>query len=529
MYKILLVVLFFYISLNTIAQKSKSTSKKFDKALQLIETKYIDTVNSTELVTKAIQAMIKELDPHSKYLSADDLKKNREALNGSFAGIGIHYQIIDDTLLILNTVKGGPSAGIGILAGDKILSINGEDATGKDINNKYFSKKLRGKKGSELSITVKRHNNKEIKKFTFDRGSIALNTLELVYMIDNKTGFVRIKQFSRTTNYEFQLAVMQLQMQGMKNIIVDLRGNPGGLMMASIRLADDFLNEDKLIVYTEGINLPRTDYKSFGGGLMEQGRVVVLMDNNSASASEIFAGAIQDWDRGLIIGRRSFGKGLVGRNYELPDGTAIRLTTGRYYTPSGRCIQKEYTKGDKQSYDKDLKQRYESGELYTADSVHFDDSLKYYTDGKRLVYGGGAIMPDIFVPLDTSYYSDFIKKVNENGAISYFAGKYFDNNLEELNSKYPSFVYYKSGFTISDSIYDEFLKYIKEEYEVSPDTEKKEIIKHYISRQFTAIIARYLFEEGSYYKVINNEDKMVVIALETINSKKVFKENKIHQ
>ncbi len=322
----LLIIILLAINILAFGQNEKATFKKLNKSLKLIEEQYVEKVNSEDLVTKAIKAMIKELDPHSKYMSAESLKRNRETLNGHFAGVGIHYQIINDTLIVLNTVAGGPSDKAGIKSGDKIISIEGEAAIGDHISNSYFSKKLRGRKGSKINLQVLHHNDNALENIEIKRGNIAINTVELSYMIDSKTGFIRIKNFSRTTNYEFQLAVMQLQIQGMKNIIVDLRGNPGGLMIASIRLADDFLKKDKLIVYTQGANSPRTEYTSKGGGILESGRVVVLIDNNSASASEIFAGAIQDWDRGLIIGRRSFGKGLVGRNYTLPDGSAIRLT-----------------------------------------------------------------------------------------------------------------------------------------------------------------------------------------------------------
>ena len=529
MNKALIIAISLILSINTYAQNDKATYKKLSKSLKLIEGQYVEKINSEELVTKAVQAMIKELDPHSKYLSAEGLKKNREILNGSFAGVGIHYQILNDTLLILNTVKGGPSDRAGIKAGDKVLKIDGKDVTGKDISNTFFSKKLRGKKGSKVSITVKRKESSEIKEISFERGNIAINTLLVSYMIDNKTGFIRIKNFSRTTNYEFQLAIMQLQMQGLKNIIIDLRNNPGGLMMASIRLADDFLKEDKLIVYTQGANSPRTEYKSKGNGVMESGRVVVLMDNNSASASEIFAGALQDWDRGLIMGRRSYGKGLVGRNYTLPDGSAIRLTTGRYYTPSGRCIQKEYTKGHKSEYNKDILRRFESGELYSADSVHFADSLKYYTEGKRLVYGGGAIMPDIFVPLDTTYNIDFVKQINKHGLINYFAGIYFDKHFTELKSKYPTYESFSSNFVVDKSSYNKLIDYALEKHKLKPKTSNIEKARHYINYQIKAIIARNMYEDGSYYKENNKEDKMVIKAIETINSKKNFKKNGIHE
>ena len=524
----LLITLLLAINILAYGQNDKATFKKLDKSLKLIEEQYVEKVNSEDLVTIAIKAMVKELDPHSKYMSAESLIKNRETLNGHFAGVGIHYQIINDTLIVLNTVAGGPSDKAGIKAGDKIISIEGDTAIGDHISNSYFSKKLRGKKGSKIKLQVLHHND-TLENIEIKRGNIAINTVELSYMINSKTGFIRIKNFSRTTNYEFQLAVMQLQMQGMKNIIVDLRGNPGGLMISSIRLADDFLKEDKLIVYTKGANSPRTEYNSKAGGILENGNVVVLIDNNSASASEIFAGAIQDWDRGLIIGRRSFGKGLVGRNYTLPDGSAIRLTTGRYYTPSGRCIQKEYVKGEKDKYNQDFAKRIESGELYSADSVHFVDSLKYYTDGNRLVYGNGAIMPDIFIPLDTTYNIDYIRKINKKGLINYYSGLYFDKNLEELQNKYPIYSIFDKQFILTDEDYKSFTDIAFEKYKIELPKEDIEKIKIYFKKYTKAYLARNLYKNGSYYKIANETDKVVIKAVEIINKKKNFRANGIHE
>ncbi len=527
LFRNLLITILLAINILAIGQNEKATFKKLDKTLKLIEEQYVEKVNSEDLVTKAVKAMVKELDPHSKYMSAESLIRSKETLNGHFAGVGIHYQIINDTLMVLNTVAGGPSDDAGIMAGDKIISIEGEIATGKHISNSYFSKKLRGKKGSKINLQVLHHNN-TIEDIEIKRGNIAINTVMLSYMIDSKTGFIRIKNFSRTTNYEFQLAVIQLQIQGMKNIIVDLRGNPGGLMISSIRLADDFLKEDKLIVYTQGANAPRTEYKSKSDGILESGRVVVLIDNNSASASEIFAGAIQDWDRGLIIGRRSYGKGLVGRNYTLPDGSAIRLTTGRYYTPSGRCIQKDYVKGEKDKYNQDFAKRMESGELYSADSVHFVDSLKYYTDGKRLVYGNGAIMPDVFIPLDTTFNIDYIRKINRKGLINEFSGLYFDNNLEYLHLNYPLYSIFDKQFIFIEEDFNTFTSLALEKYKIEIPEENIEKIKSYFQLYTKAYLARNLYKNGSYYKIANKNDKVVIQAIEIINKKKNFKANGIH-
>jgi len=342
-------------------------------------------------------------------------------------------------------------------------------------------------------------------------------------MIDNKTAYIRISSFSRTTHSEIQITLMQLGMMGMQNIIVDLRNNPGGLMMASINLADDFLSNDKLIVYTEGAHSPRTEYKSKAGGQMEKGKLIVLIDENSASASEIFAGAIQDWDRGIIMGRRSFGKGLVGRNFTLPDASAVRLTTGRYYTPSGRCIQKSF-EANKSEYNKDILERYKRGELYSADSIHFNDSLKYYTNGKRVVYGGGAIMPDIFVPIDTSYHSDYLKQLNRYGLINLYAGIYFDKNLEGLLEKYPNIDRFNKYFYMSSADFEAFNELAFSKNKVKGNDEDIAISKTHIKTQFKAYLARNLYQEG-FYQTLNKQDKLVLKATQLMKNNKAFKEN----
>ena len=346
-------------------------------------------------------------------------------------------------------------------------------------------------------------------------------------MLNKNTGYIRISSFSRTTLSEVQLAFMQLGMMGMQNVIVDLRNNPGGLMMASINMADIFLKPDKLIVYTKGAHSPRTEYKSKPGGQMESGRLIVLIDENSASASEIFAGAIQDWDRGIIMGRRSFGKGLVGRNYTLPDGSAIRLTTGRYYTPSGRCIQKSF-EANKTEYNKDLLERYERGELYSADSIHFNDSLKYYTDGKRIVYGGGAIMPDIFVPIDTSYNSEYLKQINRYGLINYYAGIYFDENLESLQTRFNSLDSFNKYFRMSEKEFSDFNELAFAKNKIRGSEHDIRVSKNHIKNTFKAYLARNLYSDG-FYEVKNRADKLIMKANSIIKSNTVFKEIGIHE
>lgn len=526
--RVLLSIIFLTLFLNLSAQKDKATYKKLDKTLKLIETVYVDSLNTADIVTSAVKAMIKELDPHSKYMSAESLQKSNEMLNSKFAGVGIHYQILNDTLIVLNVVPEGPADKAGVIAGDKIIAIDGETAVGDKVNNSFFSKKLRGNKGSDVKLKVLRHNDKTLHDIDITRGNISINTITANYLINKNTTYVKIKSFSRSTALEFQLAAMQMNMEGADKIIIDLRGNPGGLMIASIQLADFFLKDGELIVYTQGAHSPRTDYKGTSGGQLENAKVVVLIDENSASASEILAGALQDWDRALLVGRRSYGKGLVGRNYTLPDGSAVRLTTGHYYTPSGRCIQRSYEKGTA-NYNKDLAERYAHGELYSADSVHFNDSLKYYTNGKRLVYGGGAIMPDIFSPIDTTYNSDYLFQLNRYGIINLYAGLYFDKHLEYLQNTYQNFDSFEKGFIADSAILNEINNLAFTKNKIRGNDKEISKSEKYILNEFKALLARNLFEDGAYYKIRNNMDTDVLKAIEAINSKKSFKENGIHE
>jgi len=521
------LLLLLSISSSLWAQKDKSTFKKLDRSLKLIETQYVDTIDAAAITTAAVKAMIKQLDPHSKYLSKSSLQKSNEMINSSFAGIGIRFQILNDTLIILNAVKEGPCDKAGLQAGDKLITINGESVVGKAISNQFFSKRLRGKIGSPVKLTIMRHSDHSIHSYTIKRGQIPINTIVSNYLINRNTAYIKISSFSRSTNLEFQIAAMQLQMSGIKNIIIDLRGNPGGLMISSIRLADSFLDDGKLIVFTQGAHSQRTEYKATAGGQMDKARLIILIDENSASASEIFAGAMQDWDRGLVVGRRSFGKGLVGRNYRLPDGSAIRLTTGHYYTPSGRCIQKSYSKGT-QLYNQDLALRYKHGELYTADSIHFPDSMKYYTHDKRLVYGGGGIMPDIFIPLDTSYQSPYLNKLSRYGVINYFTGLYFDKHLEHLKKQYPNYSSFRNHFhpDKKDLKAIEDLALVK--YKIKPNGKYINKSKLYILNNFKALLARDLYSNGTYYEQSNNLDKMVQTAGKLFKTNTVFKAHGIH-
>jgi len=506
------------------SQDAATEQKALLKAYKLINTQYVDTVDNAKIVADAIKAMIGNLDPHSKYMDAESVKRSNESIRGSFGGVGIYYQILDDTLMVLNTTKSGPAEIAGIKAGDKILSIDGEKACGPKLGNNFFSKKLRGKEGSIVKVQVLRHQDHKKYDVDIKRGRIPINTLDAAFMLGKGIGYIRLNMFSRTSMREYNQAIVQLKLQGMKELIIDLRGNPGGLMIASINLADDFLTEDKLIVYTQGEHYKREDYTSTSNGSMKKGRLIVMMDEYSASASEIFAGAMQDWDRGLILGRRSYGKGLVGRNFILPDGAAIRLTTGRYYTPSGRNIQKSYADG-RSAYNHELDRRYKHGEFIHADSIKVPDSLKFHTNNGRVIYGGGGIMPDIFLPMDTSYYSKFLKQINSKGAINLFMGHYFDKNLEDLRQRYGDFNTYHKNFFVDQNLLDEFRQFCNDKYQITASSKDWQTSRPYIQWNMKAILARSLYEGGAYFQESADYDIGIQKAKNIIQEPKVFKKH----
>ena len=376
----------------------RTTTQKFASALQIINFAYVDTVFEPDLVEKAIISTLKELDPHSQYISKQDLQKANEPLTGNFEGIGISFQIYKDTLLVISSIPGGPSEKLGILAGDKIVKINNQNICGSFLDNNYVFKRLRGKKGTTVEVSILRKGRKNFIDYAIIRDKIPINSIDAAFMASPDIGYIKLNRFSRTTMDEFRKSNGELKDQGMQKLILDLRGNSGGYLDVAIDLSDEFLNSGKLVVYTKGTSSPKRKYKSSFRGEFEDGKLVILIDEGSASASEIVAGAIQDWDRGIVVGRRSFGKGLVQRPYYLPDSSVIRLTIARYYTPTGRCIQKSYGEGYDQYY-KDLSKRLDGGEFTSEKNIDFPDSLKYFTPNNRLVYGGGGIMPDVFVPL----------------------------------------------------------------------------------------------------------------------------------
>ncbi len=405
-------------------------SNKLNYLLQIIDNNYVDTVNVNDLVENAMPALLSELDPHSSYIPASEAEETTEELRGSFSGIGVRFTVQKDTVNVMNVIKGGPSEKVGVLAGDRIVAADDSSLIG--MENREIMKRLRGSKNSKVKLTIHRHGHKEPLSITVVRGDVPVESVDSYFMLNEHTGYISIESFGENTYPEMLLALARLNMSGMKDLIIDLRGNRGGYMQTAIMMVNEFLPAGKLVVYTEGRHSEREEYRTDGRGTFQQLPLIVLMDEGSASASEIFAGAIQDNDRGTIIGRRSFGKGLVQQPIEFKDGSVVRLTIARYYTPSGRCIQKPYEKGHGEEYENDLIMRYERGEFFSADSIH-QEGPEYKTSIGRTVYGGGGIMPDIFVPEDTTLYTSYFKEAQWSGLTIQYAFLYTDQNREQLN------------------------------------------------------------------------------------------------
>ena len=501
--------------------KGQINSQKLATTLYLIENFYVDTTNIDKVAEDAIIAALKELDPHSAYISKKDVEKANEPLVGSFDGIGVTFQLIRDTITVISPVAGGPSEKVGIMAGDQFIKIDGEDCFGKKVDNEYVQKHLRGKKGTKVTVSVKRGSDKELLDFEIVRDKIPLNSINAAYMLDNHVGYIKLDRFAQESTTEFKAALAKLQTQGMESLIFDLRGNTGGYLNTAIELVDQFIDKDRLIVFTEGIHSPRQEWRSTDVGLYTTGKLVVLIDEGSASASEIFSGAMQDHDRGVVIGRRSFGKGLVQRPFNLPDGSQIRLTTSRYHTPSGRCIQRPYENGV-EDYAKEMTKRLEHGEYFHADSIHFPDSLKYKTDGGRTVYGGGGIMPDIFIPVDTSYNSKLYTNLVRKGALNRFTTDYGLKHRDELKKQYTDFEHFNKGFVVGQDLV-ESLKKAAEEAKVEWNDEQFKRSEKFILLQMKALIARNVWEMQQYYEVMTKEDPGIKKALEIISSDKDYK------
>jgi len=494
------------------------TTLKFDEILTHINRLYVDPVNDKELTDAAIVAMLEKLDPHSVYISKEDVDDANQSINGSFVGIGIRFQILKDTLMVVQTIPGGPSEKLGILAGDKIVKIQDSIVAGVGLKNAAVREKLMGEKGSKVKVEILRKDAKKPLDFTITRDKIPVYSVDASYMVTPEIGYIKLNSFSRTTMEEMEAGIKSLQAQGMKDLILDLQGNGGGLLQAAQKLADEFLSGKKLIVYSEGRARPRTDLTAGETNLFEKGRLIVLTDEYSASASEIVSGAIQDWDRGLVVGRRTYGKGLVQQPIDLSDGSQIRLTIARYFTPTGRFIQKPYE--DKESYKKDLLKRYENGEFYHADSIHLPDSLKFKTlVTGRTVFGGGGIMPDIFVPVDTSELTDSYRALIRSGSLNSFTLTHVDKNRASLKKMYPTFNDFKAKFVVSDEYLNDFLEYAKKE---KSDLELKEdelkLSNNVLRLRMKSVLAQNMFGISEFYEINNADNEVLQRAIKALTT-----------
>ncbi|TNE54459.1 MAG: S41 family peptidase [Bacteroidetes bacterium] len=498
---------------------------KFGEILDYVNQAYVDDIDNKQLGEAAIVAMLEKLDPHSSYISKEDVRDANERINGSFVGIGIRFQILKDTLCVVATIPNGPSEKLGIQAGDKILKIEGESVAGIGLKNHQVRERLLGEMGSKVSVDIKRGKKKQLLPFTITRDRIPVHSVDSYYMINDRTGYIKLSSFSRTTASEIDESIRVLKEQGMKNLIFDLQNNGGGLLYAAKNVADQFLSGNKMIVYSEGRKQPRSQLKAGQKGRWEDGRLVILTNENSASASEIVSGAVQDWDRGLIIGRRTFGKGLVQRPINLSDGSQLRLTIARYYTPSGRFIQKPYD--DLEAYRNDYMDRYLHGELSNQDSIKFADSLKHETRiTKRTVYGGGGIMPDIFVPLDTTSLSDYYKSIIRGGYINTFALTYIEKNRNELKKQYPSFAEFKKADVCSTKLMKNFFDYVKKENpELKHNENEYKTSEQLLKTRIKAVLAQDLWGISEFYQIINTENDALQVALQTIESEAYLEKN----
>ncbi|MFL1682438.1 S41 family peptidase [Coprobacter secundus] len=496
-----------------------STHSKIESLLDIINSQYVDTVDSKQLVEDVMPKIIGELDPHSAYIPAKDLESVNEELEGSFGGIGVQFSILNDTITVVSVISGGPSEKVGILPGDRIIAVNDTSFVGKEITNEKVMGKLRGPKGSQVNLSIKRASSKTPLEFDVVRGDIPVNSVDVSFKINEKTGYLKISKFGRTTYDEFMNALAKLKKEGAEKYIIDLRGNTGGYMEAAINMVNEFLPKGQLIVYTEGKAFKREEAYSNGTGAFQKNQVIILMDEWSASASEIFAGAIQDNDRGLIVGRRSFGKGLVQQQIPFSDGSAIRLTIARYYTPSGRSIQKNYELGKNDDYSQDIMNRFLHGEFDSKDSIKLNTELRYKTLNGRDVYGGGGIMPDIFVPRDTIGITSYFNNVVNTGLIYQFAFKYSDEHRETLEKykNYQDILRYMQ----KQPLLNEFVAYAAT-HGVKPRPVYINISRHLITNQLYAYIARNILGDEAFYPILMTHDNTLLKAVEILNDNKGF-------
>jgi len=506
------------------AQKITVSDEQQIKLLQVInavKTLYVDTVNQQQLIDNTIVAMLEKLDPHSTFITAKDVQMANEPLQGSFEGIGISFQMMRDTLLVVQTISNCPAEKVGIIAGDKIIKVDTTIIAGVKMEQSKIMKLLRGKRGTKVKVKIVRPGSPKPLEFVITRDKIPIYSLDAAYEIAPKVGYIKINNFSATTMSEYRKAFIELKEKGIEQMILDLQGNGGGRLDVAQDLCDEYLSANKLIVYTQGENQMRIDFKSTSKGGFENGDLVILVDDTSASASEIVAGALQDWDRAVIVGRRTFGKGLVQRPLPLIDGSEVRLTVARYYTPSGRNIQKPYS-GGKEKYYKDLFERFEHGEMQHPDSISFPDTLKYKTLVlQRTIYGGGGIMPDVFVPLDTTKYTDYHRKIIRKGVFNQTIMEYLEKQQKNIKKQFVNFDNYNVNYSVPESLLKQLAENAKKE-QIEFNDEQYEKSKELILLQIKAYIARNIWENGDYYKVINTENEIIQKGLEVLRNFKSY-------
>ena len=494
-----------------------SPLRKLQIAEMAVTNLYVDSVNEDKLVEDGIRGMLEKLDPHSSYLTAKEVKAANEPLQGNFEGIGVQFNMAEDTLLVIQPVTNGPSEKVGIIAGDRIVKVNDTIIAGVKMPKEEIMKRLRGPKGTKVVLAIVRRGIQDTLTFNVVRDKIPIHTIDAAYMVRPKVGYIRIGSFGAATHDEFVESMNKLTKAGMESLILDLQENGGGYLQTAVKIAEEFLQAGDLIVYTNGRRTQRTEYKAKGGGLFTKGKVIVLVDSYTASAAEIVSGAIQDHDRGIVVGRRTFGKGLVQRPIDLPDGSMIRLTIAHYYTPSGRCIQKPYEKGKQKDYAEDMLHRLKSGELMSADSVHFADSLKYYTlKEHRVVYGGGGIMPDEFVPLDTTKYTRFHRELAAKSLVINANLRYVDQNRKQLHREYKTFEDYCQRFEVPQSVIEGIMAEAEKQNIKPKDDEELQRTLPYLRLQLKALIARDLWEMNEYFTIMGETNDILQRALQLL-------------